>query len=103
MRVPMYPKQYFVYILTNKSNTLYIGVTNNLVRRLYEHKHKLIQGFTAKYNLSKLLYFEIFDDPQHAIAREKQFKGLTRAKKLAIVKITNPSFKDLTKIVTGEL
>lgn len=64
-------KQYYVYILTNKSKTLYIGVTNNLERRMYEHKHKLIDGFTKKYNLTKLVYYEIAEDVRSAITREK--------------------------------
>lgn len=64
-------KQYYVYILTNKSKTLYIGVTNNLERRMYEHKHKLIDRFTKKYNLTKLVYYEIAEDVRSAITREK--------------------------------
>ena len=64
-------KDYYVYILTNDSKTLYVGVTNNLERRIYEHKHKLRDGFTKKYNLTKLVYFEIFNDINDAIKREK--------------------------------
>ena len=67
-------KNYYVYILGNNRPTLYIGVTNNLVRRVYEHKHNLTEGFTKKYGLNKLLYFEIFDKPKYAISREKQLK-----------------------------
>ncbi|MCW8818393.1 MAG: GIY-YIG nuclease family protein, partial [Ignavibacteriaceae bacterium] len=75
-------KDYFVYIMTNKSKTLYTGVTNNLVRRVYEHKNKLIEGFTKKYNINKLVYFELFDNPDDAIKREKQIKGWLRKKKI---------------------
>jgi putative endonuclease len=67
-------KNYYIYILTNKSKTLYIGVTNNLNRRVYEHKSKLIEGFTKKYNLDKLVYFEVFNNIEDAIRREKQLK-----------------------------
>ena len=74
-------KQYYVYIMTNRSGTLYIGVTNDLARRVYEHKNKLIPGFTAKYNITKLVYFETTTDVRTAIAREKQIKGWLRAKK----------------------
>ena len=77
---------YYVYILTNASNkVLYVGVTNDLERRCYEHKHKLLKGFTQKYNVNKLIYFEILEDINQAIAREKQIKGYSRAKKEALI------------------
>lgn len=72
--------QYFVYILTNPSRTLYTGVTNDLVRRVYEHKHKLIAGFTARYNITSPVYYEQTNDVQSALAREKQIKGWKRMK-----------------------
>lgn len=90
-------KQYYVYFLTNWNNkTLYIGVTNNLKRRLYEHKEKLIPGFSARYNLNKLVYFEIFNDSENAISREKYLKGKTRKKKNTLVEKDNPEWKDLS-------
>ncbi len=92
----MNKKQYCVYILTNKSDTLYIGVTSNLVKRLHEHQSKSTPGFTSHYNLSKLIYYEVCDDPHVAITREKQLKGKTRAKKMAIIKSLNPTFRDLS-------
>ena len=89
-------KQYFVYIMTNISNTvLYTGITNDLIRRVYEHKNKLMEGFTKKYNVTKLVYYEIFNDPQTAIGREKSIKNLLRAKKIALIKSMNPLFKDI--------
>ncbi len=88
-------KSYYVYIVTNKSRTLYTGVTNNLERRVYEHKNKLIDGFTKRYNVTKLLYFEAFSDIRDAIAREKQIKAGSRKKKLDLVKQMNPEWKDL--------
>ena len=91
----MFDKQYYVYILTNKSNTLYIGITNDLIRRLYEHKNKLIAGFTKKYNIDRLIYYEVFDSPETAIQREKEIKGWTRKKKLELIKKVNPNFKEL--------
>jgi len=91
----MLEKQYYVYILTNKSNTLYTGITNDLYRRLYEHKNKLTPGFTKKYNIDKLIYYEVFDDPESAIQREKEIKGWTRKKKLELIKKVNPNFKEL--------
>ena len=91
----MADKNYYVYILTNKSNTLYTGVTNDLFRRLYEHKNKLIPGFTKKYNIDKLIYYEVFDDPETAIRREKEIKGWTRRKKIKLIKKVNPEFKEL--------
>ncbi len=89
-------KNYFVYIATNYENTvLYTGVTNDIERRMYEHKNKLIQGFTSKYNVKKLVYFEEFSDINEAIAGEKKIKGWTRKKKLDLIKKDNPDFKDL--------
>ncbi len=89
-------KQYYVYILTNFTNTvLYTGITNNLVRRVYEHKNKLIPGFTQKYNVNKLVYFEIFQDPENAIKREKGIKNLLRRKKVELIKSKNPKSIDL--------
>jgi putative endonuclease len=76
-----------VYILTNKNNNVfYVGVTNNILRRVYEHKEKLEEGFTAKYNLNKLVYYEFYDDMINAIIREKQLKGGSRLKKMEIIK-----------------
>ena len=90
-------KNYYVYILSNKSNkVLYIGVTNNLERRLYEHKNKIIKGFTSKYNLQKLVYFEEFNEANLAIAREKQLKGWLREKKNALISSVNPDQRDLS-------
>jgi len=91
----MLEKQYYVYILTNKSNSLYLGITNDLHRRLYEHKNKLIPGFTKKYNINRLIYYEVFDNPEIAIQREKEIKGWTRKKKLELIKKSNPNFKEL--------
>lgn len=90
-------KQYFVYILTNWDNSvMYIGMTNNLERRLYEHKNKLVKGFSAKYNTNKLVYIEETSDVTAAIAREKQLKSWRRGKKNDLVKSANPEWKDLS-------
>ena len=89
---------YYVYILTNKSNeVLYIGVTNNLPRRLFEHKNEQIEGFTKKYHIHKLVFFEEFSDINDAIACEKQLKRWTRAKKNALIESKNPDWRDLSK------
>jgi putative endonuclease len=88
-------KQYYVYILTNKSNTLYIGVTNDIERRLYEHKNKLVRGFTSIYNLNKLIHVEVFVNINEAISREKQLKGWTRKKKIELIKQKNPNFEEI--------
>ena len=89
--------QYFVYIMTNKSGTLYTGVTNNLERRIYEHKNHLVKGFTNKYKIDKLVYFEETSDINAAISREKQIKGWLRKKKIALIESMNPGWKDLSE------
>jgi putative endonuclease len=92
----MNTKQYYVYIMTNKGNTvLYTGVTNNLIKRLYEHKKKLVEGFTKKYNVVKLVYYEIFRDCFSAIQREKQIKAGSRKKKEELINSMNSEWKDL--------
>ena len=91
-------KTYYVYILTNYSNNvMYIGVTNDLQRRLYEHKNKLIEGFTKQYNVHKLVYYEYTTDVKAAISREKQLKGWRREKKNHLVKTVNPQWRDLSE------
>ena len=88
---------YYVYILTNWNNkVMYVGVTNNLQRRIAEHKSKLIEGFTKKYNVNKLVYYEHTTDVNSAIAREKEIKGWKRCKKDALVVSINPQWKDLS-------
>jgi len=89
-------KQYYVYIMTNKRNTvLYVGVTNDLIRRIYQHKEKLADGFTTKYNIVKLVYYEVFEDIQNAIVREKQIKAGSRQKKVQLVNGINKEWRDL--------
>jgi putative endonuclease len=88
--------QSYVYILANASNNvLYVGVTNDLERRCYEHKHKIIKGFTQKYNVDKLVYFEEFDSIELAIIREKKLKGFSRSKKDALINAFNNEWADL--------
>ncbi|MBR2616995.1 MAG: GIY-YIG nuclease family protein [Clostridia bacterium] len=88
---------YYVYILTNKMKTvLYTGVTNNLVRRMYEHKNKRVDGFSKRYNLDTLVYFEMTTDVRSAISREKQIKNLLRRKKEGLINSINPEWKDLS-------
>ena len=90
--------QYFVYILVNKSHdVMYIGVTNNLDRRIYEHQHHLVEGFSDKYNVTKLVYFEETSDVKSAIEREKQLKKWRRDKKNKLVETINPNWDDLSK------
>jgi len=92
----MNKKLYYTYILTNNYNTvLYIGVTNNLIRRVYEHKNKLAKGFSSRYNLTKLVYYETLDSPYEAIKREKQLKNLVRRKKDVLINDFNPKWEDL--------
>ncbi|OQY38318.1 excinuclease ABC subunit C [Candidatus Atribacteria bacterium 4572_76] len=94
--MPFNRKQYYVYIITNKINTvLYTGVTSNLKKRIWEHKEKLIEGFTKNYNINKLIYFEIYNDPENAILREKQIKAGSRIKKVKLITGINPEWKDL--------
>ena len=88
--------QYYIYIMTNKSGTLYVGMTNDIKKRVYEHKNKLIAGFTKKYNINRLIYFETFSDVYSAITREKTIKGWLRKKKIDLVNSTNPYWNDLS-------
>ncbi|MDK2982007.1 MAG: putative endonuclease [Chloroflexota bacterium] len=89
--------EYYVYIMTNASNTLYIGVTNNLMRRVQEHRNGKIPGFTRKYNIHKLVYFEQGDDINSALFREKQVKKWRREKKIALIESINPEWRDLSE------
>ena len=84
---------------SSTDQVIYTGVTNDLVRRVYEHKEKLVEGFTKKYNIHKLVYFEVFDDIENAILREKQIKSGNRQKKLDLIKSKNPGFKDLYEVI----
>ena len=89
-------KRYYVYILASKANgTLYTGMTNNLRRRITEHKEKRIPGFTQRYGVTRLVYFEEFADVRDAIAREKQIKGWTRRKKIEIIEALNPNWEEI--------
>ncbi len=88
-------REYYVYIMGSFRGTLYTGVTNNLMRRVYEHRLKLVDGFTKKYNVSKLLYYEATTDVESAITREKQIKGWVRRKKVGLIESVNPYWKDL--------
>ena len=89
-------RNYCVYILTNENgNVMYIGVTNNLSRRIYEHKNKLVKGFTQKYNVHKLVYYESMSDVKTAIIREKQIKKWSRSKKNKLVESLNPDWREL--------
>ncbi len=91
-------RQYCVYIVTNKSNrVLYTGVTNDLRRRIYEHKHKLVKGFTSRYNIMKLVYYDMTEDVHEAIKREKQIKAGSRKKKVDLIKGMNPEWRDLAQ------
>ena len=89
--------RYFVYILASKSRRLYVGVTNDLERRIYEHKQKLADGFTKMYKIDRLVHFEETSDVSAAIEREKQIKGLLRIKKIALIESSNPTWEDLSE------
>ena len=88
---------YYVYIMSNYSKTFYVGITSNLIKRVYEHKNKLLEGFTQKYNVTKLVYFEQTNDVNSAIAREKQIKAYRREKKIKLIESINPQWLDLSK------
>ncbi len=90
-------EQYYVYIMTNKSKTLYTGITDNLERRVYEHKKKLLEGFTKRYNITKLVYYEVTSDVSAANEREKQIKGWLRRKKITLIEAMNPQWTDLSE------
>ena len=89
-------KTYHVYVMASASRVLYIGVTGDLLRRLREHKERKVPGFTERYHVTELVYFEAFSDVRLAIAREKQIKGWLRARKIALIESFNPQWKDLT-------
>ena len=93
------PKKFFVYIMANRprSHTLYTGVTGNLIRRVFEHKNKLTSGFASRYNLTRLVYCEMFVYPDAAIAREKEIKGWVRRKKIKLIESMNPHWHDLAE------
>ena len=89
-------KQYYIYLMTNDNNTvIYTGVTNDLKRRVYEHKEKLVKGFTKKYNIDKLVYYEVCGDVIAAISREKQIKAGSRSKKVSLIESMNKGWRDL--------
>ena len=90
-------RQYYVYIMTNRSRTLYTGMTSNIKQRVHQHKNKLIEGFTKKYNINRLLHVETFSDVYSAIAREKTIKGWLRQKKIELINQENPGWKDLSE------
>jgi putative endonuclease len=88
--------QYYVYIMASYNRTIYVGVTSDLDHRVSQHKHKLVTGFTSRYNVTRLVYFECTNDVRSAIAREKQIKGWTRAKKVALIESMNDEWRDLS-------
>ena len=90
-------KDYFIYIIINQRNTvLYVGMTNDIARRMYEHKNKITKGFASKYNIDKLVYIEQCYDPQSAIEREKEIKRLHRKNKIKLIELENPNWEDLS-------
>ena len=93
----MKTRTYFVYIMASRSLTLYTGITNSIYRRALQHKSGEVDGFTKKYNINRLVYYEVFHHIGAAIAREKQIKSWTRAKRLALIKIKNPTWQDLAE------
>ncbi len=90
-------QKYYVYIMTNRTQTLYVGVTNDLVHRVSEHKQKLIPGFTSRYNINSLAWFQDFDDVDQAIEAEKVVKGWRRSKKIQLIEAVNPEWRDLAE------
>jgi putative endonuclease len=93
----MHEGSYFTYIMASRSRTLYIGVTGNLMKRVFEHKWRGHEGFTARYNCDRLVWFASFDDATKVIAREKRLKGWTRARKIALIEKMNPAWVDLSR------
>jgi putative endonuclease len=96
-------RTFHVYILASESAVLYIGMTNDMVRRIREHREKKVPGFTEKYNVTKLVWFEAHGRATSAIAREKQIKGWSRAKKIALIEGINPLWKDLSDLLQSDL
>ncbi len=92
----MKTNEYYVSILSNKSGNLYVGITNDLQRRMYEHKNKMITGFTSKYNINRLIFFQSFSNPDDAIIAEKRIKGWKRERKIELIKTLNPKMIDLS-------
>ena len=97
--VALLTKHYYVYIMASRSRVIYVGMTNNLRRRVEEHQQKLVEGFTQKYNVTQLMYYEVTNDVHAALAREKEIKGWRRSKKVALIESVNPTWRDLS----GEL
>jgi len=95
-------KQYYIYILCNKNHRLYVGMTSNLAGRVWQHKNHAIDGFTKRYNIDRLVYFEICDDPLDAIEREKQIKKYRREKKIALIESMNPDWDDLAANLSAD-
>ncbi len=93
----MNEKRFFVYLMASRSRTLYCGFTSDLLKRVYEHKHKLMPGFTSKCNITRLVYYEEYADAATAIAREKQIKAWSRDKKVALIETGNPTWEDLSE------
>ena len=90
-------KQYYVYIMASRTRVLYVGMTNDLQRRVEQHKQKLVEGFTQRYNVTRLVYYEATNDVHAAIAREKQIKGWRRSKKTELIESVNPTWNDLSE------
>lgn len=90
-------RHYYVYIMSSRGKVLYVGVTSNLISRVYQHKHKLINGFTKRYNITKLIYYEDTNDVWEALCREKKIKGWLRRKKIVLIESKNPEWKDLAE------
>jgi putative endonuclease len=95
----MLTKRYFIYIMASYSRVIYVGMTNDLSRRVAQHQQKLVEGFTQKYNVTRLVYYEMTEDVHAALEREKQIKAWRRSKKVALIESMNPRWKDLS----GEL
>jgi len=95
-------RNYYIYIMTNRTHTLYVGVTNDLYRRVDEHRSGTNPGFTTKYKINRLVYFEHFEDISDAIAREKEIKGWVRRKKIALIETQNPKWSDLSRQLFAE-